>query len=104
MLEIFDAKFIFSIALLIFLPLSRAYYDALKLARLPREQHIMLRAASFTASVLAIYLSFSLIAQINENSLTAFDIIFVFILFILGVLIQKKFPNLFLKTLLKSKY
>lgn len=102
MLNLLNMKFILSISLLITFPISNAYYDALRTAKLPKGQHVILGIIALSVKIMAAYFCFTLISQIDENSFSSLNLIPALILFILGILIQKKFPDIFLKVLLKN--
>lgn len=97
-----DIKFIVSIFLLMIFPISSAYYEALRMAQLPKKQHAILGLTAMTTTVATMNLSFTLIGQIDPNSFSKVNLIPVLFLFIIGITIRRKFPNLFLKVFLKN--
>ncbi len=102
MSDLFDIKFIISIFLLMVFPLSFAYHDALRMANLSNKQHFTLWLITLLTTILAINISFTLIGQIDENSFSTLNLFPVFILFLIGARIRRKFPDIFLKTLFKN--
>ncbi len=103
MTELFDIKFIASISMFIALPLSGAYFQALRSAKLPIKEYIFLRLTVLIITVMSISLGFTLIGQIDANSFSALNLIPVFISFIFSRFIQRKFPALFLKLLFNKQ-
>ncbi|NTW27359.1 MAG: hypothetical protein HGA36_03475 [Candidatus Moranbacteria bacterium] len=100
--ELFNIKFLVSIFLLMVFPLSSAYYDAIRLAQLPKKQHAILGSMAMLTTIISVNFSFILIGQIDDKSFSVLNLLTVIIFFFIGRMIRKKFPDLFLKVLLKS--
>lgn len=103
MLDSFNIKFIVSIFLLMVFPLSSAYHEALRSAQLPEKQHVILGLAAILTTVISFNVSIILIGQIDANAFSVLNLLPVFILFFIGRIIRKKFPELFSKTLLRKQ-
>jgi len=95
-------KFIFSIFLLMVFPLSSAYYEALRLAQLPKKQHVILGAIAILVTVTSAFFSFTMIGQIDANSFSSLNLIPALVSFFMGRTIRRKFPAIFLKALLQN--
>lgn len=102
MSNILDMKFLIGIFLLMAFPLSNAYYEALRMAQLPKKQHAILGVIAMFTTITAMNMSFILIGQVDDNSFSLFNLIPVLLIFFLGRVVRKKFPDLFLKFLLKN--
>ena len=103
MSEIFNIKFLASIALMMTLPFYSCYHSTLRSTNLPIKHQAVLSLTGMFVTVLSLNLGMILINQIDEKSFSALNFIPVLISFFVARFIHQKFPNLFLKLLFNKK-
>jgi hypothetical protein len=98
-----NVKFLSAISILMTYPLTSAYFQALRIAEISTREHLAFSIMAMFTMLLGFNFGFTLISQIDNNTMSIIDFFAIVTVFLLARIIHRKAPAFFLKLFLTKK-